>query len=134
MTIYDLRCDRCAAPLSGPVGSDASGLNLAVRFRYHPGRADLGDDAGLLCQPCWSDVVASFGAPRPRECARCAADLRNAPTLYVNQAGELRGWRLCSDHALEFLNSLRTVAPKLDPSTFALPFERSADGSARPNE
>jgi hypothetical protein len=27
---------------------------------------------------------------------------------------------MCKDHAVEFLNRLRTVEPKLDPATFTL--------------
>jgi hypothetical protein len=43
------------------------------------------------------------------------------PFLVVSGGGDLAGWQLCTAHALDFLNSLRTVEPKLDPATFRLP-------------
>lgn len=123
MTIFDLRCDRCGTPLAGLVGGDGSGPNQAVRFRYHPGRKDLADDAGMLCRACWSNAVAWFGPPGADRCSRCGRELRYEPSLYVNEAGDSVGWRLCRDDALEFLNSLRTVEPKLEASSFVLPSE-----------
>ncbi len=65
-------------------------------------------------------MVRPPGADR---CSRCGRELRDEPSLYVNEAGDSVGWRLCRDDALEFLNSLRTVEPKLDASSFVLPSE-----------
>jgi len=97
-----------------------------VRFRYHPGAPELGDDAGLLCEACWNESAESFGTPVPGRCARCGVDLRAAPVLVVSGGGDLAGWLLCTAHALDFLNSLRTVEPKLDPATFRLPVAPTA--------
>ncbi|HET6953027.1 MAG TPA: hypothetical protein VFI47_21785 [Acidimicrobiales bacterium] len=121
MTIYDLRCDRCDAVLVGPATPTPGGGVRGVRFRYHPGAPELGDDAGLLCEACWHDCAAWFGAQVIGQCSRCGVDLRAAPALVVSAVGELAGWLLCTADALEFLNSLRTVEPKLDPRTFRLP-------------
>lgn len=92
-----------------------------MRFRYHPGAPELGDDAGLLCEACWDACTEWLGKPVPGECSRCGVDLRAAPVLVVSGGGDLAGWLLCTAHALAFLNSLRTVEPKLDPTTFRLP-------------
>lgn len=130
MTIYDLRCDRCGDVLTGPA-LGASGSRRGVRFRYHPGTPELGDDAGLLCERCWQDVVAWSGTPEVDRCSRCGADLRAAPALVVAAVGEVTGWLLCTPDALELLNSLRTVEPKLDPETFRLPVAVPRDSPVR---
>jgi hypothetical protein len=121
VTIYDLRCDRCDRALVGPATSTLAPGAHGVRFRYHPGAPELGDDAGLLCQACWAAHTEWFGAPVLGRCSRCGTDLRAAPALVVSGEGDLAGWQLCTAHALDFLNSLRTVEPKLDPATFRLP-------------
>jgi hypothetical protein len=120
MTVYDLCCDRCGVPLTGPEGT-AAGSRAGIRFLYHPGRAEWGDDAGLLCRRCWDATVVWFGERNPDACSRCRTDLRTAPSLFVHHHGDLSAWRLCRDDAVEFLNTLRTVDPKLDPATFRLP-------------
>lgn len=121
MTIYDLRCDRCDLALVGPATASTRDGRHGVRFRYHPGTADLGDDAGLLCETCWRHCEAWLGTRTLAACSRCGADLRGAPMLVVTAVGDLAGWLLCAPDACEFLNSLRTVEPKLDPATFRLP-------------
>lgn len=121
MTVTDLRCDRCGSALTGLATGPDAGANEAVRFRYHPGRKDLADDAGLMCVRCWSALVDSFADPGTDACAWCGVDLGEQPALFVNEAGEPTGWRLCRDDALVFLNGLRTVVPKLHPSSFVLP-------------
>lgn len=121
MTIYDLRCDRCDRALVGPAASTPAPGARGVRFRYHPGAPELGDDAGLLCEACWTACAAWLGARVLGRCSRCGVDLRAAPVLVVSGGGDLSGWLLCTAHALELLNSLRTVEPKLDPATFRLP-------------
>lgn len=128
MTIYDLRCDRCDGVLVGPAAPMSGGGPRGVRFRYQPAAAPgLGDDAGLLCEACWRDCTTWFGTPAIGRCSRCGADLRTAPALVVSGAGDLGGPLLCATHALEFLNSLRTVEPKLDPETFLLPVAEPTD-------
>lgn len=133
MTIYDLRCDKCSSPLSGPAGP-MDGDRAGIRFDYHPGRAELGDTSGLMCRRCWDGVVEWLGEPATGRCADCDADLRVAPSLFLHRHGDLVPWRLCRSHAVAFLNGLRTVEPKLDPDTFHLPGPPapSADVSIRP--
>lgn len=120
MTVYDLCCDRCGSPLVGPAGATGGG-RAGVRFQYHPGLPELGDDAGLVCRRCWEEIIGWLGGRKPAACSRCEADLRRDPSLFVYEHGDLLAWRLCRDDALEFLNELRTVEPKLDPATFRLP-------------
>ena len=120
MTVYDLCCDRCGVPLSGPEGAHVGALT-GVRFQYHPGFPELGDDAGLVCRRCWELITSWMGTRRAATCSRCGADLQAAPSLFFHHHGDLLAWRLCRDDALEFLNTLRTVEPKLDPDTFQLP-------------
>jgi hypothetical protein len=50
----------------------------------------------------------------------CAAAVEHSRSLHVHRAGDPIGWQMCKDHAVEFLNRLRTVEPKLDPATFTL--------------
>jgi len=121
MTISDLRCDRCGSFLAGP-GGVADGLGRrAVRFAYHPGSPHLKDDSGLVCESCWADMSGWLGAPTAKDaCAVCASCLDEG-RLVVYRPGELVAWPLCRSHAVEFLNALRTVEPKLDASTFAFP-------------
>lgn len=120
MTVYDLCCDRCGSALVGPAGA-SGGDRAGVRFQYHPGTPELGDDAGLVCQRCWTGMTDWLGERRPASCSRCGTDLRTEPSLFVYELGDLRAWMICRDDALEFLNALRTVDPKLDPATFRLP-------------
>jgi hypothetical protein len=120
MTIFDLRCDRCGCALVGPAsGPDTASARHGVRFSYHPGRADLGDNSSLVCTWCWATMTGWLGErPSDAICSVCSAPTTTG--LFV-QSGDLDGWRLCRDHAVEFLNTLRTVEPKLDPATFSFP-------------
>lgn len=122
MTVSDLLCDRCGAPLSGPEGIEGGSGRLGVRFTYHPGAPALKDDSGLVCEGCWRTVVEWLGAPAGATecCVRCGDTLRDG-RLVVLRPGELLAWFLCRVDALEFLNGLRTVEPKLDPETFRFP-------------
>lgn len=123
MTIFDFRCDRCGAGLAGlqGVGPTADSPRAGIRFRYHPGDPALGDDGGLMCPPCWSEASSGLADPDPQRCAACGADLRGRPALQLSQMDQLRAWALCTGDALDWLNRLRTVDPKLDPATFVLP-------------
>jgi len=131
MTIYDLRCDRCDAVLVGPAAPTPGAGVRGVRFRYHPAARELGDDAGMFCEGCWQACNVWFGEQAIDRCSRCGVDLRSAPALVVSAVGELAGWLLCTSDALEFLNSLRTVEPKLDPETFRLPVAAPTDAPVR---
>ncbi|TNC25838.1 hypothetical protein [Amycolatopsis alkalitolerans] len=114
MTVSDLHCDRCGRFVSSP----ADGR----RFVYHPGRAQFRDTSGLLCVPCWDGLAGWLGAERPlRRCAVCGEEVTREQSLHVHTIEDPQAWRLCSPHAVEFLNSLRTVDPKLDAATFRFP-------------
>lgn len=125
MTIADLRCDGCGRPLAGLASDDdAASATTGLRFVYHPGRADLRDDSGLLCGRCWTETVAWLGTEArlgPASCPRCDAPPGDEPRLHVSVLHDLRAWQLCRRDAASFLNRLRTVEPKLDPETFVLP-------------
>ena len=120
MTIFDLLCDRCGRALVGPASDpDAAVGRLGVRFSYHPGSAEFADNSSMVCGGCWDEVAGWLGEkPAEAVCAVCATPVTSC--LFI-QSGGLDVWRLCRDHAVEFLNSLRTVEPKLDPDTFAFP-------------
>lgn len=121
MTVTDLHCDRCERLLAGP-GSDVLTGPYGVRFVYHPGDPRLSDDTGMLCRDCWAQVETRFGATRPRNrCAVCDVPVERFGSLHLRGAGEARGWQLCVSHAVEFLNALATVTPKLDAATVVFP-------------
>jgi hypothetical protein len=115
MSIVDLRCDLCGRFLAGP----AEG----VRFVYHPGVPELRDDSGLTCEPCWTALVRDFDTTASTRCAACARPVQRGECLHVRRHDVPGSWRLCRDHAVGFLNSLRTVDPKFDAATFRLPGE-----------
>lgn len=125
MTIADLCCDGCGRPLAGLAADDDENESSGVRFVYHPGWAELRDDSGLLCGRCWTETTAWLGqAPAlgPTPCPRCGGPaVDDEPRLHVSRLNDLRSWQLCRRDAAAFLNRLRTVEPKLDPETFALP-------------
>lgn len=123
--MHDLRCDRCGAALAGPSGSAATHGRLGVRFTYHPGAPALKDDAGLMCEACWSEVLAWLGTPGGSgdRCTRCREALDDGRLVVLRQ-GELVSWSLCRTDAVGFLNGLRTVDPKLDDATFRFPAGR----------
>lgn len=121
MTVTDLHCDRCDRLLAGPGGEVAAGP-YGVRFVYHPGDPRLSDDSGLLCRDCWAETVALLGPDRAmNRCAVCAATVERLTSLHLRGAGEASTWQLCVVHAIDFLNQLSTVEPKLDPATFRFP-------------
>ncbi len=114
MTINDLRCDGCGRYLASP--------DETVRFTFHPGVPELRDDSGLACSPCWSRLTAGHDRDaEPGCCASCPAPAPRRQSLHVRRSDDPQAWRLCAVHAVEFLNSLRTVTPKLDPATFRFP-------------
>ncbi|NKQ54394.1 hypothetical protein HFP15_16025 [Amycolatopsis sp. K13G38] len=114
MTVSDLRCDHCARAVPGP----ADGR----RFVYHPGRAQFRDSSGLLCVPCWDELAGWLGPDRPlRRCAVCGETVTREQCLHVHPLEDPQTWRLCARHAVEFLNGLHTVEPKLDPADFRFP-------------
>ena len=121
MTVFDLLCDRCAMVLLGPAEDVEPAGPFGIRFMYHPGDFLLKDDSGMLCGRCWTDALAWLGNERAEgSCAVCHVHLEHAQSLHVHCANDPYGWQLCKSHAVEFLNSLRTVEPKLDLDTFTL--------------
>jgi hypothetical protein len=133
MTVNDLRCDICgrmltglsgatAGPATPAAGSPRPGIREGVRFVYHPGRPELRDASGLACAPCWEEAVRAFGDPAASECAACRTVVTRLGSLHLRRYDNPQAWRLCPPHAVEFLNRLRTVEPKLDPATFRFPF------------
>lgn len=114
VTAADLRCDVCGIPVAGPESS--------VRFVYHPGDNRLRDDSGLLCDACWRRVTQVMDpAHPPRACAVCGVALVRGQGLFLRRFDEATPWELCRDHAVAFLNTLRTLPEKLDPTTFRFP-------------
>lgn len=121
MTVSDLHCDRCERLLAGP-GGDVLAGPYGIRFVYHPGDPRLSDDSGLLCRDCWSATETRFGSARPRNrCAVCELALERFRSLHLRGGGEARSWQLCAEHAVAFLNELRTVEPKLEAAQLRFP-------------
>jgi hypothetical protein len=113
MTVFDVRCDRCGGELVSPDG--------AVRFLYHPGDLVMKDDSGLLCRSCWRAALGWLGVEQPENaCARCGVPLEHDRSVHIQRSGDERGWQLCPEHAVAFLNQLRTVEPKLSVETLSL--------------
>jgi len=121
VTVFDLRCDRCGTMLLGPAEEADPAGPYGMRFLYHPGDFFLKDDSGMLCGGCWSAVVDWLDVDRPEgRCGVCHIALEHAHSLHLHRSNDPYGWQLCKPHAVEFLNSLRTVEPKLDLDTFTL--------------
>ena len=121
MTVFDLRCDRCGTELIGPGDDETPEGPYGIRFLYHPGDFLMKDDSGLLCQSCWTAARAWLGDERPENhCARCSAAVEHARSVHVHRTGDPLGWQLCPEHAVAFLNQLRTVDPKLSVETLSL--------------
>lgn len=121
MTIFDMCCDRCGTLLVGPTEGEETAGPFGVRFLYHPGDFFHKDDSGMLCGRCWSATMAWLGAERPEGCcAVCQVAVEHARSLHLHRSNDPYGWQLCKLHAVEFLNGLRTVDPKLDLDTFTL--------------
>ena len=113
MTVFDMRCDRCGKELTSP--------NDAIRFLYHPGDLVLKDDSGLLCRSCWRAALGWMGVEQRRTSAPGAGfPSSTSRSVHVQRSGESEGWQLCPQHAVEFLNQLRTVEPKLSVETLSL--------------
>lgn len=114
-------CDRCGTALLGPADEAEPAGPFGVRFLYHPGDFLLKDDSGMLCGGCWSGTLTWLGNERAEGvCAVCGAVVEHARSLHLHRSNDPYGWQLCKAHAVEFLNGLRTVEPKLDPDTFTL--------------
>ncbi len=121
MSVFDLLCDDCGAYLTGPGDDESAAGAFGIRFLYHPGDFFLKDDSGLFCQKCWAGVRARLGEDRPEgRCAVCGEAVEHSRSLHVHRAGDPLGWQLCRRHAVEFLNRLRTVEPKLELEGFTL--------------
>lgn len=129
MTIRDLLCDVCGRLVPGPSGESLPTSAGGVRFAYHPGQLRLRDDSGLLCEQCWGEVRGWLGTAVWRQCAVCGEAVRHEGSLHVRRLDEPDTWQLCRNHAVEFLNRLQTVEPKLDPASFEFP-GTGATGSA----
>lgn len=114
MSINDLRCDVCGCLIGMPEGG--------IRFAYHAGKPLLRDASGLMCGPCWADVAGTVNPLASRQCADCGWALTRYRSLHVRCLDGPQKWRLCAEHAVEFLNRLRTVDPKIDLATFRFPF------------
>ncbi|MHB8340798.1 MAG: hypothetical protein ACYDB7_06430 [Mycobacteriales bacterium] len=122
MTVADLRCDRCGRGLGLPPGMAGAAHQASVRFSYHPGDPHLRDNSGLACAACWAELARSWLAePTPARCAACSATLTRFTSLHVKSSAGEGTRQLCRAHAMEFLNALSTVEPKLDPQTFRFP-------------
>ena len=113
LTIHDLRCDVCGCFLSGPAAG--------VRFVYHPGVPELRDDTGMACVACWDTLTQALDLIASGRCAACAEPAPRRQSLHVREFSQPGSWRLCARDAACFLNSLRTVEPKLDPAAFRFP-------------
>lgn len=92
-----------------------------MRLSYHPGEASLRDDATLVCQACWDRLRARFGPPRHGVCAVCGEQVPWRASLHLRRWEQPEGWQLCRRHTVEWLNTLRTVEPKLDLDGFRFP-------------
>jgi hypothetical protein len=124
MTISNLRCDVCDALLPGLIAGPGGSRAHGVRFSYHPGDPGLRDDSGVLCGSCWPAWADWLGEPRARVCAVCGTSVARTSSLHLRRLDTREAWQLCTPHAVDLLNRLRTVQPKLDPVTFRLPLDR----------
>jgi hypothetical protein len=62
-----------------------------------------------------------LGEERPaNRCARCGEAVEYARSVHLHRTGDPTAWQLCPVHAVEFLNHLRTVEPKLAVETLTL--------------
>ncbi|HET9081200.1 MAG TPA: hypothetical protein VFO01_11890 [Trebonia sp.] len=113
LTVNDLRCDLCGQFLSGPAAG--------VRFVFHPGVPELRDDSGMACVACWDALTRTLDLTAASGCAACGDPAPRRQSLHVRRFSQPGSWRLCARHTVSFLNSLRTVTPKLDPAAFRFP-------------
>ncbi len=77
MSIGDLHCDLCGRFLGGPAAG--------VRFVYHPGVAELRDDSGLACLPCWEQTVQGLDVTAAARCAARAGPAPRRQSLHVRR-------------------------------------------------
>ncbi len=125
----DLRCDHCECGLPLPPDLALNDRRRAsVRFSYHPGNPHLRDNSGLLCLACWNELAAGWDeAPIVDRCTRCGAVVSRFTSLHIRASETSGEVQLCASDAVDFLNALRTVDPKLDPETFRFPTEREPE-------
>lgn len=121
MSITDLRCDLCGRLLPMP--------SAGVRFVYHPGVPALRDDQSLACLACWDQITSGLDTTAVARCARCGAPAPRQRSLHVRRFDQTGTWRLCGPDAVDFLNALLTVQPKLDRQTFRFPGDGQGPGS-----
>lgn len=123
MTVTDLRCDRCEGGLPLPPDLAVQQPRQAsVRFSYHPGNPHLRDNSGLLCLACWNELAAGWDeSPIVDHCAKCQVTVSRFTSLHLRASETSGEVQLCASDAVDFLNGLRTVDPKLDPVTFRFP-------------
>lgn len=127
MTVSSARCDLCGRPVTGfldvesPAFSGVLEHRVGVRFSYHPGDVALIDDSGILCASCWQRWTAPLGEPESFRCAVCSIALTRPESLFLRPVGAEVAWQLCAPHAVDQLNQLLTVDPKLDRDAFHLP-------------
>ena len=114
----------CDALLPGLIAGSGDSPACGVRFSYHPGDPTLRDDSGVLCGACWSTWADWLDIPRARVCAACGTAVTRTSSLHLRRLDTRATWQLCTPHAADLLNRLRTVQPKLDPATFQLPLDR----------
>lgn len=88
---------------------------------YNPGVPELRDDSCMACENCWASLTDGLDLTPASHCAACGEDAPRKGSLHVRRFSEPGSWRLCATDAVRFLNSLRTVEPKLDPATFRFP-------------
>lgn len=131
MTVTDLHCDRCGRLMAGPATREPPAPGEAVRLSYHPGDADLRDDATTVCGRCWAALLVQWGPPERNSCAVCASPVEWRRSLHLRRYERPEGWQLCRTCAVRFLNSLRTVVPPLDPESFEFPSAREAVSGAQ---
>ena len=109
------------AELTGPGDDEEPSGPFGINFLYHPGDFLMKDDSGLLCQSCWTAARAWLGEERPENrCARCGEAVEHARSVHLHRTGDPTPWQLCPRHAVDFLNRLRTVEPKLAVETLTL--------------
>ena len=81
----------------------------------------LKDDSGLLVPVVLAGGARlAGGGAAANVCARCGLAVEHSRSVHVHRSGESEGWQLCPEHAVGFLNQLRTVEPKLSVETLSL--------------
>jgi hypothetical protein len=130
MTTSNSRCDVCNALLPGLMAGLRDSRAAGIRFSYHPGDPGMRDDSGVVCSTCWSTWVGPLGEPRARVCAVCGTPVTRKTSLHLSRVDTRETWQLCTPHAADLLNRLRTVEPKFDPATFELPLSRDEKRSS----